>query len=115
LNLTSIKESAFKNTPSLKLVKLPKSVNNIKKEAFAYSGINKIVTSDLHSLATDGFWFVTDDKTNGLSVIEEGVFKGCANLKDIKLPDSIEHLETLSFAECDNIQNFSSPGLKTIA
>lgn len=115
LNLTSIKESAFKNTPSLKLVKLPKNINSIEKEAFAYSGINKIVTSDLHSLATDGFWFVTDDKTNGLSVIEEGVFKGCTNLKDIELPDSIEHLETLSFAECDNIQNFASPGLKTIA
>ncbi|MBQ8295363.1 MAG: leucine-rich repeat domain-containing protein [Clostridia bacterium] len=52
---------------------------------------------------------------NGVTVIGEGAFEGCAEVETVTLPDGLKHIEGKAFADCQKLKQINIPnGLQTI-
>lgn len=116
-NVTSIGEGAFSECVSLKAVFLPDGIS-IKADAIP-SGTAKIY----YTKDADGNVTVTDveagsetsieiPKTIGgldVRVIKEEAFKGCGNIKNIILPDSITEIQNGAFQGCTALESINIP------
>lgn len=45
----------------------------------------------------------------GVTLISNGAFKNCKNLKDVSLPSTLVHIEPLAFANCTKLEEISLP------
>lgn len=85
--VTTIGEGAFDYLESLEELILPPSVRNIGVEAFALSGITKLVIPD------------------GVTVLNGGSFRGNANLTSVTIPTSITHIKNGAFRDCVSLKD----------
>ena len=91
----SLKEmgwSVFKKCSNLTSVELPYSLNTIPNRVFLGSSISSISIP------------------NSVSIIEEGAFLQCANLKSVIIPNSVVTIETDAFWDCNALQSVTIPG-----
>lgn len=102
--LESINQDAFACCGELETVNLPNSLTFIGDWAFANSGIKRIsLPSNLKYLGCGAFEsselttieFPDDYK---FSVIKQGTFKDCENLKQVVIPFGVSKIETEAFA-----------------
>ena len=89
--LKKIGSRAFYKCSDLESVNIPKSVNKIGKAAFRETAIREIIIPD------------------GITRIEEQVFKGCKHLEKITLPDSLKTIEKNAFENCTSLKTIIIP------
>ena len=96
-NIERIGEKAFYGCYRLKSVKIPESVVEIQKEAFAYCKFPAIRLP------------------KKLDKIEYGVFTGCHELETITIPNGVTFIGEIAFYDCKKLKNIILPnGLTTI-
>ena len=94
---------------------IPKNVEEINDEAFAYSGITEINFHDnfdrMHYSAFRGCVNLETVKLPPLlEVIPRYCFRECANLKSVILSKNLNYIETGAFAECPSLEYMEYPG-----
>ncbi len=89
--VTSVGNLAFFNHVWVTGVELPDTLVSIGKEAFNSCGMAEIRIPD------------------SVSIIKEGAFEACHNLKSITLPDSVSIIRTNAFALCYNLESVKLP------
>lgn len=122
-NLSSIKipdavkvlhEGVFRDTKMLKSIVIPPSVVEIKREAFANSGLESIVIPYTVQIIKDkAFYYCTNLKRLEYQspqwYIEDSTFSKCWNLKEVYLPNTLETLMAYSFFQCYNLEQIVIP------
>lgn len=101
-SVTTISEEAFYGASSLVKISIPASVTIIGDSAFENS----------ENLETVEFLDETGAvsySTDALTKIGANVFRGCAKLKNINLPDTIERIEKKAFAGCSSLETIEIP------
>lgn len=121
-SLKEIGSIAFSDCEQLKYIKISKNVQKIGDGAF--SGCRELMkvevdADNINYRSMDGILYNYDctkiidvpQKISGKIRIPEGVkslgegtFKGCCNLTEITLPDSLEEIFDYCFAECQNLE-----------
>ncbi len=94
--ITDIKEETFKNCKSLKTVILPKSLNQIDKEAFSGCESLEAIYGD------------------NVQTIGDKVFKGCTALESVGFP-SLKTSGAYAFSGCASLESVYFPRLKTVS
>lgn len=99
VRVTSIETWAFHNCKYITRVKIPSSVVDIRREAFA--GASALESVELSS---------------GLKVIGEGAFYRCSSLQGINLPSSLRSIGVDAFQECTSLRGevFIPDGLTSL-
>ena len=108
----------FKNNFNLKSIKLPDSLKTIGAEAFMDCGIEELnFPQSLNTIGAYAFAFNKLKKLNipdNVTTLGEEAFNCNFNLKEVILPDSIEHIPDRCFGDC-YLENIVLPiGVKTI-
>lgn len=93
--VTKISERAFYNNENITSVKIPETVTEIGKIAFAGSSIK--------SVSIPG----------SVKVIPESAFEFCRNLQDVKIADGVESISHIAFSECRKIKEMNLPASVT--
>ena len=93
--VTEIKAGAFDNDRALRGLTLPVTVTKIGERAFKESGINTIIIPD------------------GITKLEEGLFKDCRNLRSVVIPESVTEIEDSVFSGCIWLPEISIPASVT--
>lgn len=113
-SVISIGEGAFKNT-SIEEISLPKSIEEIKKQAFYNcTSLRKIIIPEnVTAIRGEAFAKCTSLKSvnlnEGLKEIRGGAFKECEKLYAIELPDSLEYLGASTFSYCSSLREITIP------
>lgn len=98
-NISTIGNYAFAGLSDVMEITLPNTVYEIGDYAFKNcAGLKAIEIPD--SLE--------------LGIISEGMSYGCTSLETIKLPDNIQKIENLAFANCKSLSSFTVPKEVTI-
>lgn len=85
-----IGDCAFKYCKKLKSIYLPYTIEDIRRHAFAYSGLESIDTEALESFGEG----------------HDYEFEGCSNLKKVKIGKRFKQFDPLSFYRCPNLAEF---------
>lgn len=94
---------------------IPKNIDEINDEAFAYSGITEINFHDnFDRMHYSAFRKCVNLETVKLppllEVIPRYCFRECANLKSVILSKNLNYIETGAFAECPSLEYMEYPG-----
>lgn len=94
---------------------IPKNIEEINDEAFAYSGITEINFHDnFDRMHYSAFRKCVNLETVKLppllEVIPRYCFRECANLKSVILSKNLNYIETGAFAECPSLAYMEYPG-----
>ena len=100
-HITTIGENAFLSCNALKDVAIPKSVKEIKNNAFDSSGIETITIEK------------ADTEEGGLTTLGNSVFSNCSSLLAIDLPDTITTMGTGVFSNCSKMTTANIPSSLT--
>lgn len=92
-SVTRIGGSAFYNCSNLREIPLPDGLTTIGNNAFKESGLTHIDIPE--SVTLIGMWSGSE--------LYSGVFAGCENLTEIKLPDSLTAIGDSMFSGCTNL------------
>lgn len=84
-NITTIGARAFEYNDAIQIVFIPESVSLIRADAFNHC-------KNLKMLVFEG---------SGVENIGEYAFKGCTNISDLTLPNSIKFIGKCAFADCN--------------
>ena len=114
----SIGSGAFSFCENLKVINL-NDVNYIDTNAFAYSGIEKIVIDNISEIGMSAFSnceklkevFIDGD----IKEIKSSTFVNCVNLKKVILPDTIEKIGDNAFSGCKKIEEIYIPNTAKIS
>ena len=92
--ITSVGEGAFKGNQTLKTITLPEKITFLGKESF--SGVSKLESITL---------------PNSITSVGEGVFAGCTALKEITLPknDTFTTIPKRTFEDCKSLSTIQLP------
>ena len=90
-------------------VYIPDSVTTIGMEAFSNYQNLQTVTFEQNEIGSAGVQSGT-----GLTLLGTGAFNGCTSLKNIKLPDSLETMNSAVFANCTNLKEIIIPSKVSI-
>ena len=90
--LTSIGESAFSYSDSLRHVTLPPQVRIIEADAFCFC-------TNLQAI----------DLPDGVTTISECAFEGCESLKSVVIPEGVTKIARLAFGDCTGLVSVSLP------
>lgn len=95
---------------------IPRSVVSIADRAFYFSSSvetifipNNIETIGIYAFAESGLSSIKFEENSKISRIENYVFKSCANLISIELPDSIISIGDSSFRSCSKLESIKLP------
>ena len=95
-SVTSIGEGAFSNLEGLKTIIIPPTVKRIEKNAFK----NNTTLENVIIQERDG---------EGVQYIGDSAFRGCTNLKNINLPDTITYIGREAFRKDSSLDNVKLP------
>ena len=105
--VTSIGSSAFYNNKQVKQVVMPDTVTSIGKNAFCYSGLEKITMSgNLETIDKNAFCYTKLTSLSlpeGLTEIGDSAFYGNENLKTAVIPESVTKIGNYAFACCPDL------------
>ena len=92
--ITSVGEGTFKGNQTLKAITLPEKITFLGKESF--SGVSKLESITL---------------PNSITSVGEGVFAGCTALKEITLPknDTFTTIPKRTFEDCKSLSTIQLP------
>lgn len=93
--LVSLGDNAFEGTPALESVDLREALKEIGQDVFKNSGV-KTVT-----------FFGCPDKINS------GMFNGCKNLTEVKLPEGLQTIANKMFYDCTSLSTITLPASVT--
>ncbi len=100
-SVTNLGGGAFKNCISLTEISIPNSVTEIKNSTF-WNCTN--LTN------------VTIEEDSKIQYIRDYAFKGCASLKHIDIPESLQTIGTSAFESCNSLESISLPNsIETIS
>ena len=105
---------------SLKEIVLPEGLKEIDTAAFPYSGLESISIPD--SVSSIGSYAFNGCKAlksvvigNGVHIIEESAFANCKSLADIAIGDSLQTVEQYAFENCTSLVTVNiGNGIQTI-
>ena len=114
----NIKVAAFQNTPSLKEVRLSKSLTELTSEVFLNSGLTSVTVPDgvvsvSDSCFANNICLTTVNLPASLEEIGDHVFAGCTSLEEIVLPDGMETLGLSAFEGCNSLTSITIPASVT--
>ncbi len=116
--VTSISENAFKNCYYLEKVTIPEGIQTIGASAFLNCiDLKEIkLPSTIKELGNGAFDHCISLRMANLSEIKEtelnGVFHCCISLRNIRLPKSLEVIDSLAFMGCTDTLLDGAPGLE---
>ncbi len=92
--ITSVGEGTFKGNQTLKAITLPEKITFLGKESF--SGVSKLESITL---------------PNSITSVGEGVFAGCTALKEVTLPknDTFTAIPKRTFEDCKSLSTIQLP------
>ena len=108
-SVTSIKEAAFYNCPSLKSVIIGNSVTSIGSSAFGdCTSLNSVIIGNsVKTIGTIAFNTCSSLKSitipNSVVFIEEEVFMDCTSLSSVTIGNSVETIGSNTFARCTSL------------
>lgn len=118
---TTVVEKAFKDFSNIVTITLPQNVSAIGNEAFSgcssLTTINNIPT-DLTKINKNSFANCTKLDMNiiasllsspTLTIIEDGVFQGCATIRSLVIPENVKHIGLGAFENCSSITEVNLP------
>ncbi len=119
--IVEVGKDAFKNCSSLATVDFGNSLEVIGISAFdgcsALSGTITLPASVI-SLGANAFENcgieTADLSATGLSVMSNGVFKDCDNIKKVILPASVTKIENYSFSSCSSLSEINASAVTSI-
>ena len=94
-NLKVIGEAAFMSCEELESLILPAGLQSIGVEAFSLCGITELIIPQ------------------GVSVIENGAFRGSKNLTRVSIPTSVTEIKYGAFRNCEKLTDVYYTGTKT--
>lgn len=118
--VTTIGEQAFAGLFYLESASIPKSVNNIGRQAFRGSNLKSVTIAGSNTvMETEAFYLCDDLETltimSGTTKIGSYAFSGCSSLKSITLPDSVTQILDSAFQYCSKLETIRIPkNVKTI-
>ena len=118
--VTTIGEQAFAGLFYLESASIPKSVNNIGRQAFRGSNLKSVTIAGSNTvIETEAFYLCHDLETltimSGTTKIGSYAFSGCSSLKSITLPDSVTQILDSAFQSCSKLETIRIPkNVKTI-
>ena len=95
-SVTSIGEGAFSNLEGLKTIIIPPTVKRIEQNAFK----NNTTLENV---------IIQERNGEGIEYIGDSAFRGCKNLKNINLPDTITYIGPSAFRSDGNLDNIKLP------
>ena len=99
--VTSIGAGAFSNTAGLKKVVIPYSCKEIKQNAFYNNTeIEEVIFETKEN---------SDGTVEGCEGLGSAAFQGCTNIKEIKLPCSLNYLDGSVFYACTTLEKVNIP------
>lgn len=90
--LESIGEGCFFGCKKLEELRIPSSVNVIRKGAFASSGLTWAILKDCN-----------------IKILDNCVFEKCYHLKMVMLPESLKVIRPFAFADCKELNSLAIP------
>lgn len=110
-SVTTIADGAFAGCKSLSKVVLPKKLKSIGKDAFHKCPMTKVhIPGNVKSLngfhGTDLEEVIIDE---GVELIGEECFSGCASLTTVTLPESVKMIGHAAFLDCTSLQTLKLP------
>ena len=118
--VTTIGERAFAGLFYLESASIPKSVNNIGRQAFRGSHLKSVTIAGSNTvIETEAFYLCDYLETltimSGTTKIGSYAFSGCSSLKSITLPDSVTQILDAAFQSCSKLETIRIPkNVKTI-
>lgn len=118
--VTTIGEQAFAGLFYLESASIPKSVNNIGRQAFHGSNLKSVTIAGSNTvIETEAFYLCDYLETltimSGTTKIGSYAFSGCSSLKSITLPDSVTQILDSAFQSCSKLETIRIPkNVKTI-
>ena len=118
--VTTIGEQAFAGLFYLESASIPKSVNNIGRQAFRGSNLKSVTIAGSNTvIETEAFYLCDYLETltimSGTTKIGSYAFSGCSSLKSITLPDSVTQILDSAFQSCSKLETIRIPkNVKTI-
>ena len=113
--LTVIPENAFCNSPALKTIVIPASVQEIRRSAFnRCSALTEaVVPEGVTALAAYTFYNCTSLKSvslpSTLKSLGREAFNGCSVLESLVIPNGVESIGYRAFAKCTKLSSISLP------
>lgn len=104
------------------VVKLPKSIKKISKEAFRRChNLEQVVIPDGVKIIGESAFFyckslLSITVPNSVKGMGENVFEGCSSLKEVNLSDSLTDINICCFNDCSSLEKVTMPkNLKSIS
>lgn len=113
--VTSISNDAFRNSPRLLQVIIPRTVTSIGSAAFkdCTSLFGVIMPESIENIAVSAFYncnsLLTIELPNSITSMGNSIFHGCTSLKSVTLPNNIESIGKYTFEYCYELTSITIP------
>ena len=109
-NISAIPSGLFRGCGSLESIQIPDSVSVIGDDAFNGTALKSleigrnVVSIGNNAFAGSSLQNLTFAKNSNLVEIGDGAFKGCADITELTLPDSVTVIGESAFEDCTSLR-----------
>lgn len=114
-NLVLIENNAFERCPKITRIELPESIQTIEQYAFSdCAGLSEVVLKGTNlSIGMAAFAYNPLLKAvtlSGVKTIGWAAFQGSSSLESVTIPETVETIESLAFANCNKLADVTFLG-----
>ena len=114
-NLVLIENNAFERCSKLTRVELPESIQTVEQYAFSdCASLTEVVINgtdlSVGMAAFSGNPLLKTVALSGVKTIGWAAFQGSSSLESVTIPETVETIESLAFANCDKLANVTFLG-----